>query len=188
MSALTLLLMRHAKSDWGQPGLADHERPLNRRGERDAPRLGRWLRENGLTPAAALVSTARRARQTAEAVLEAAGAGGAPRRTTRRLYGAGPEEIFRAAREAAAGGEIPGAASPLLVVAHNPGMEELAARCERDAAPPDGGTARPFPTAAVAVVACPGAAWEEIPAPEGTRTVRVARPRELKPDRGPAGE
>ena len=138
MSSLTLLLMRHAKSDWGQPGLADHERPLNPRGERDAPRLGRWLREDGLEPAAALVSTARRARQTAEAVLAAAGAEGAPSRTTRRLYGAGPEEIFRAVREAAADGELPGAASPLLVVAHNPGMEELAARCERNAAPAGG--------------------------------------------------
>lgn len=179
MSALTLLLMRHAKSDWGQPGLADHDRPLNPRGERDAPRIGRWLAENGFTPAAALVSSARRARQTAEAALEAAGAGGAPRRTTRRLYGAGPEEIFRAAREAAANGEIPGAASPLLVVAHNPGMEELAARCEGSAAPA-GGTARPFPTGAVAVVACPGAAWAGIPAPEETNTLQVVRPRELK--------
>lgn len=187
MSSLTLLLMRHAKSDWGQPGLADYERPLNPRGERDAPRLGRWLRENGLEPAAALVSTARRARQTAEAVLEAAGAEGAPSRTTRRLYGAGPEEIFRAVREAAADGELPGAASPLLVVAHNPGMEELAARCERNAAPA-GGIARPFPTGAVAVVACPGAAWNEIPAPEETEAVRVVRPRELKSGRGASGE
>lgn len=179
MSPLTLLLLRHAKSDWGQPGLADHDRPLNPRGERDAPRIGKWLAENGFTPAAALVSSARRARQTAEAALEAAGAGGAPKRTTRRLYGAGPEEIFRAVREAAADGEFPGAASPLLVVAHNPGMEELAARCEGNAAPADG-TARPFPTGAVAVVTCPGAAWAEIPAPEETEVVRVVRPRELK--------
>lgn len=179
MSALALLLMRHAKSDWSRPGLTDHERPLNPRGRRDAPRMGRFLRENGLTPAAALCSTALRARETAEAVLRAAGAESVPVRWSRGLYGAAPGEIFRQVREAAA--ELGGSASPLLVVAHNPGMEDLAARCgrgQREEGP--GGVAAPFPTAALAVVRCPVASWEDLPAPEETTVTRSVRPRDLE--------
>ena len=47
---LQLLLIRHAKSEWGGPALPDHERPLNERGRRDAPRMGRWIAEQGLAP------------------------------------------------------------------------------------------------------------------------------------------
>lgn len=184
MSALTLLLMRHAKSDWSRPGLTDHERPLNPRGRRDAPRMGRFLRENGLAPAAALCSTALRARETAEAVLRAAGAESVPVRWSRDLYGAAPGEIFRQVREAAAelaAAELGGSASPLLVVAHNPGMEDLAARCGRgQRAEGPGGIAAPFPTAALAVVRCPVASWEDLPAPEETTVTRSVRPRELE--------
>lgn len=180
MSSLTLLLMRHAKSDWSRRGLPDHDRPLNPRGRRDAPRLGRFLRENGLVPAAALSSTARRARETAEAVLRAAGAEAVPLRRTERLYGAAPGEIFREVREAAA--ELGASASPLLVVAHNPGMEELVARCgARGPGGPGspGSIVAPFPTAALAVVECPVTSWEDLPSPEETTVVRSARPRDL---------
>lgn len=177
MSSLTLLLMRHAKSDWSRPGLPDHDRPLNPRGRRDAPRMGRFLRENGLTPAAALSSTARRARETVEAVLPAAGADAVPLRRTERLYGAAPGEIFREVREAAA--ELGAAASPLLVVAHNPGMEELVARCGGRGPGGPGSVVAPFPTAALAVVECPVSSWEDLPSPEETTVVRSARPREL---------
>lgn len=64
----TLLIVRHAKSDWGQPGLADHDRPLNDRGRRDAPRMGRRLAERGLRPDVIRSSTALRARTTAAAL------------------------------------------------------------------------------------------------------------------------
>lgn len=177
MNSLTLLLMRHAKSDWSRPGLPDHDRPLNPRGRRDAPRLGRFLREHGLVPAAALSSTARRARETVEAVLPAAGAKAVPLRRTERLYGAAPGEIFREVREAAA--ELGASASPLLVVAHNPGMEELVARCGRRGPGGPGGVVAPFPTAALAIVECPGTSWEDLPSPEETTVVRSARPRDL---------
>ena len=62
----TLILMRHAKSDWGHAGLADHDRPLNARGTRDAPRMGAWLRGKGHLPDEVLCSTATRTRQTLE--------------------------------------------------------------------------------------------------------------------------
>ncbi|WP_417851570.1 SixA phosphatase family protein [Thalassoglobus sp.] len=64
----TLLLMRHAKSSWSEPGMDDHDRPLNKRGIRDAPRMGNWLKERGLIPSLILSSSALRAQQTAQSV------------------------------------------------------------------------------------------------------------------------
>ena len=68
----TLLVLRHAKSSWNDPALDDHERPLNKRGRRDAPRMGELVREYGLIPDVVISSDAVRARLTAEAVAEAA--------------------------------------------------------------------------------------------------------------------
>ncbi len=64
----TLLLLRHAKSSWDDSSLADHDRPLNLRGKRDAPRMGLLLREQKLVPDLILSSTAMRARKTAQKV------------------------------------------------------------------------------------------------------------------------
>ena len=61
--ARRLVLLRHAKSDWPDD-VPDHERPLARRGRRDAPAAGRWLRKSGYVPDLVLCSTARRARET----------------------------------------------------------------------------------------------------------------------------
>jgi phosphohistidine phosphatase len=69
----TLLLLRHAKSSWKQPELNDHERPLNKRGKKEAPKVGKYLKENDLVPDLILSSTARRAHETAEAVAEESG-------------------------------------------------------------------------------------------------------------------
>ena len=63
-----LLIMRHAKSDWGTPGEPDFDRPLAKRGQRDAPRMGEWLRAQGLVPDLVLASPARRAQETASKV------------------------------------------------------------------------------------------------------------------------
>ena len=59
-----LLLMRHAKSSWGDPTIKDHDRPLNNRGKKDAPRMGKLLKENNLIPDIILSSTAKRAEMT----------------------------------------------------------------------------------------------------------------------------
>ena len=161
---LRLLLLRHAKSDWSHPGLRDHDRPLGRRGVRDAPRLGRYLREHGLVPAAALVSTALRARETARLALEAAGAERDVLTPVPELYGSGPEQILDiVARDG-------GGASPLLVVAHNPGMEDLAARFL--------GRYEHFPTAALLVASVPASDWAEL-SPATTTVDAFVRPREL---------
>ena len=65
--------MRHAKSSWKTDELADHDRPLNARGQRDAPRIGRLLRAQDLEPDRVLCSTAKRARKTATEVVEGSG-------------------------------------------------------------------------------------------------------------------
>lgn len=114
--------------------------------------MGQWLAANGLTPRAAVSSTARRATETARLVLEAAGAGADRLRLDASLYGAGPGEILRAAAS--------GEGSPLLLVGHNPGMEFLVGRLGI----PETGAGKLFPTAALAVVRVGGKAWRELPA------------------------
>ena len=69
----TLLLLRHAKSSWKHPELADHDRPLNKRGKRDAPSIGQLVSDKGLVPDLIMSSTAKRARKTARAVAKASG-------------------------------------------------------------------------------------------------------------------
>jgi phosphohistidine phosphatase len=114
-----LLLLRHAKSSWSEPGASDHERPLNRRGQEAAPRIGAYLARHKLIPDRVLCSTAQRTRETWELV--AAEAPAAPPATfTERLYGATPRALIEVFRHAA-----PEAAS-LLVVGHNPGLQEVA--------------------------------------------------------------
>jgi phosphohistidine phosphatase len=164
---LRLLLLRHAKSDWNHPGLRDHDRPLARRGLRDAPRMGRYLREQGLVPAAALVSTARRARTTAELALEAAGAPAGTLHLVPDLYGSTADEIV----EIVAGEG--GSSSPLLVVAHNPGMEDLAARLL--------GRYEHFPTAALLSASLAAPDWAGFSPARATADTLV-RPRELAID------
>jgi phosphohistidine phosphatase len=69
----SVLILRHAKSSWKHPELADHDRPLNRRGKRDAPLMGRLLKKEDLVPEIIISSTATRARSTAEAVAKSSG-------------------------------------------------------------------------------------------------------------------
>ena len=72
----TLLLMRHAKSSWSDAELQDMERPLNKRGEKDAPRMGKLIRDEKMCPDLILSSTAVRSAKTAQIVAEKCGYGG----------------------------------------------------------------------------------------------------------------
>ena len=115
----TLLVLRHGKSSWADTSLADHDRPLKKRGRRGARSIGRQLREAGLIPDLVISSTARRARATARRTIEASGAE-TPLELTRDLYAAGPrsylEELGRRAHDEQ---------DTVMVVGHNPGLEEL---------------------------------------------------------------
>ncbi|TFL17992.1 histidine phosphatase family protein [Jannaschia formosa] len=133
-----MILMRHAKSSWGDPMQGDHERPLNRRGREAAPRIGAWLRANGYTPARILCSTAVRTRETCAAL----GFDVEPEFRS-DLYLAEPETILALAR-------TPGPA-PLLILGHNPGIAEAAARAV--AQPPAHPDFETYPTCATTVIA-----------------------------------
>ena len=130
---LTLTLVRHAKSDWGDPALDDHDRPFNDRGLRDAPETARRLAESGVRPDAILSSTALRAAATADVF----GAElGITVERQERLYGAPAAVLLAAAVERG----VPS----VVVVAHDPGMSALADELSR-------GHVEHMPTCAVAV-------------------------------------
>jgi phosphohistidine phosphatase len=143
----TLLVLRHAKSSWDDAALDDHERPLNKRGRRDAPRMGALVREHGLIPDVVISSDAVRARLTAEAVVEAARYAGEIL-LDRRLYMAGPADILSLLRTV---GEK---AETVMIVGHNPGLEELVAQLTGDW--------QDLPTAALAQIVLPIDQWRDL--------------------------
>lgn len=112
---IELVLVRHAKSDWGDPNLRDHDRPLNDRGRRDAPAMATRLAATGFRPEHILSSTALRARTTAAFFGDELGVEVELRE---ELYGASAHSLWQAA--AASGSDA------VLLVAHDPGMSMLA--------------------------------------------------------------
>ena len=120
-----LILLRHAKSAW--PDVPDLDRPLAKRGRRDAPRIGRWLHEHGYQPDVVVVSAACRTRQTWDLV--APELGGSPAvHFEPRAYAASALSLLYLAQE------LPARYRTALLIAHNPGLSELAASL---AAPPE---------------------------------------------------
>jgi phosphohistidine phosphatase len=115
----TLFLFRHAKSSWDNLALDDFDRPLAPRGRKAAPMMGRAMKERGWLPELALVSSARRAVETWQ--LAAAELAAEPEvRFSRALYHAPPEKLLEALRDA------PESCRSLVLVGHNPGLEDLA--------------------------------------------------------------
>jgi phosphohistidine phosphatase len=158
----TLLLVRHAKSDWGDPALGDHERPLNGRGLRDAPEMGRRLREGGVVPGAIRSSTAVRARSTATLMAEQLGLSRDVVVPDERLYGSSPETIMTIAAE------FERDVAVAMIVAHDPGLSELAFELS--------GTIDHMPTCAVASFTFDVDEWGDVGHAEPT-TVRFHAPR-----------
>ena len=153
-----LILLRHAKSDW-PAGIADHERPLGKRGRKDGPRIGEAMATRGLVPAQAIVSTALRTRQTWDLVKPALG--DVPERFEAKIYEADPATILKVIRA------TPPSVPSLLVVGHNPGLElvaaHLAASCEDRAV-----LTTKFPTGAFAVIDFNTKAWSDVAQGQGT--------------------
>lgn len=158
-----LLVLRHAKSSWKNHDLKDHDRPLNKRGERDAPRMGRLMRDEGLVPEWAFSSTATRARVTLDRALEASGANCEAHRIA-DLYLATPADIVEVLRL------TPEPHSRVIVVGHNPGMEDLVQGLT--------GEEVTFPTAALAVIDCEIESWAELALTGVESLVRLWKPRE----------
>jgi phosphohistidine phosphatase len=115
-----LILLRHAKSDWGASYSTDHERPLNRRGTKAAATMGKVLAAIGEDPDAVITSSALRARTTAALAVEGAGWPVTPE-PLESLYGASAGEVIDVIRSR------PDAANRLLVVGHEPTWSNLTA-------------------------------------------------------------
>ena len=114
----TLLLLRHAKSSWSEGVASDHDRPLNGRGERAAPLMGRLIRHHKLVPDIVVSSSARRAHRTADLVADACGFEN-DILTTADLYHASTAEWLSVVSE------LPDETDRALLVGHNPGIEEM---------------------------------------------------------------
>jgi phosphohistidine phosphatase len=169
MNALTLHILRHAKSSWDDPGLADVDRPLAPRGRKAAKRLARVLDEEGVRPQLVLCSPAVRATQTLERVLP--GLGSPELDIDERLYHAGADELLTRLRD------IPDAVSEALVVGHNPGLAELCLLLARRGADRDR-VAGNLPTGAFVTLAADTSSWVGLE-PGGTEIVRLLLPREI---------
>ncbi|MFT4061266.1 MAG: histidine phosphatase family protein [Edaphocola sp.] len=119
----TLVIIRHAKSDWSALGQTDYDRPLNQRGLNDAPEMGRRLKEQKLIPDLIVASAAQRTTTTAQLIAEAVGYDTGKIALLRKLYHSTPdtlEETVMAQRDDA---------NTLYIVAHNPGVSYFATSC-----------------------------------------------------------
>jgi len=170
-----LTLLRHAKSGWDDPSLRDFDRPLNPRGRRAAATVGREMRRLGLGFDVVVASPARRVIETLDEVEKAFGTL-APC-YDQRLYLAPPETLLEVARET---GEE---AESLLLVGHNPGLEELVLRLSAKGAL-RGEAEVKYPTATLAEMRFDVASWRQLR--DGAATLaRFVRPRDLDPALGP---
>ena len=168
---LTLSLLRHAKSSWGDATLADVDRPLNERGRDAAPRMGALMRREGLRPDHVLCSPAARTRQTLDLIR------GEPDALPAavfddRLYHATPTTLLRIVHEVA------DTARHILVVGHNPGLQQFATGWLRPAPPASANHSRTnLPTGALVVMTFEIERWRDLR--PGTGHLRLfARPRD----------
>jgi len=115
-----LMLLRHAKSSWDQPDLDDYDRPLSGRGLTDAPRMGSFIKNTGYKPGIILSSSARRARQTTEAVAQAMKLDHQRIIWSDNLYLSGAREYLKGVNR------FPDEVEKAIIVGHNPNIEETA--------------------------------------------------------------
>ncbi|MGP9821468.1 SixA phosphatase family protein [Salinarimonas sp. NSM] len=165
-----LILFRHAKSAYPD-GVDDHDRPLDARGRADAPRMGAYLAAEALLPDLVLVSSARRTQETFG--LAGAAIGPVETREEPRIYEAPAERLLGVVRE------TPDAVRTLMLVGHNPGMEDLASTLvgygDRYAF---ARLQQKFPTAAIAVIDLDAERWADVVPREG-RLDRFVTPKGL---------
>ncbi len=156
-----LILLRHAKSDWPE-GVDDHDRPLSDRGKKAAPLMGVYLERHKLVPDLVLVSTARRAQETWLRICRAIKTPAAVT-NTRDVYEAGAAKLLDVVR--ATDRDI----RTLMIVGHNPGLEDLAKRLMKDLGGEPGERLRQkFPTAAMAVLSFDLGDWKDIAVETGS--------------------
>ncbi len=146
-------MLRHAKSSWDDPRLADRERPLASRGRQDSEKIATYLRSKKLAPALVLCSPSRRTMQTLKLIAPALG----ERQTLVEdgLYLAHAAELLERLRR------LPETVPSVMLIGHNPSLQELALMLAGRGADLDRLSAK-FPTGALAVLAVPGESWEAL--------------------------
>jgi phosphohistidine phosphatase len=169
----TLYLLRHAKSDWANPNLADLDRPLNERGIKASQRLGELFEAQSINPNLILCSPARRTRQTLSLIAEVTGKD-YNCRFEADLYETGASHILKLIRH------LPDSANSAMIIGHNPGLEMLAHELIRPSNP-EALTRlhEKFPAGGLATLAFHTQHWKDI-GPEGGDLVDFVTPRELK--------
>ncbi|MEH3122838.1 MAG: histidine phosphatase family protein [Sphingomonas phyllosphaerae] len=177
----TLTLLRHAKSGWDDPVARDFDRPLNARGRRAAVTMGRHLRDLRLTFDRVVASPAARVDETIVEVARGLGRALTPT-WDRRLYLAAPTTLLDVVHECEP------AAESLLLVGHNPGLEELTLLL----VPDDASALRlaaeeKYPTATLAEITFDADDWAAVGVGRG-RLTRFIRPRDVDPTLGPDGD
>ena len=165
-----LYVLRHAKSSWKQPGLADHDRPLAGRGRHAGEALARHLREQRIEPQLVLCSTALRARETLERIGPALGTRAVHFES--ELYGASAGVLLERLRS------VPDTVESVMLIGHNPGVQELALNLAGEA-PRSGRLATKYPTAALATFACAGTSWHDL-SPGTADLIGFVCPRDLE--------
>lgn len=161
----TLLLLRHAKSSWEDASLPDHDRPLKPRGIKAARRIGRLLHEQNLIPERILCSTATRARETLRLVEEELQQHAATDFIA-ALYHCPPDEFITALQG------VEAAVNSVMIVGHNPGMEEWLQNLI--------GKPETMPTGCLVQLAMPSGDWSQVTERTRAELVHIWRPRELK--------
>ena len=149
-----LYLVRHAKSSWDNANQSDHDRPLNHRGERDAPRMGQRLRQRGDQPEVIISSSAVRAQTTANILATAIDYPTSDISIDERLYGAEPEDVLSIIQDLDDGIHC------AMLVGHNPTFTALInalGGCDFDN----------VPTCGMAVLSFPIDSWKNIATIQG---------------------
>jgi len=170
----TVYLLRHAKSSWKDELLDDLERPLGKRGRAAAMAVGLHLAQAGIVPDQVLCSSAKRTRETLEAVQSAAGAA-LPARFEKGLYLAEAPTLLRRLRR------LNDSLASVMLIGHNPGLEQLALLLTDDAGGDQAARRRltaKYPTAALAVIEADLLRWADL-APSTGRLATFIRPRDL---------
>lgn len=165
-----LALLRHAKSSWGDPNLADFDRPLNARGIKAATRIGAEMRRLDLSFDLVIASPATRVRETLSNLEDGYGATFNVRFEP-RIYEASSHSLLGIIRDV-------DDADRLLLVGHNPGFQQLASAITSSGDPLHAKVANAYPTAALLVTELPARSWREIEPGTG-RILSFLKPREL---------
>lgn len=160
----TLLLMRHAKSSWDEKDQDDFDRPLSKRGKKNAPLMGEMFKDEKLKPEVILASAAVRTRQTAELVMEEMKFRGDVC-FLNSLYLAEVEAYVKEIQR------IPEEINCALVIGHNPGLESLLQMTT--------GKVESLPTAAVAYLKLSVSSWTEFSVQTPAELVHLWRPKDL---------